>query len=160
MKRYLNTAIGILFVVWIGTSLGASGKVYTSSHKNLRSATATKLYAGSQIDTVIFTNQDVGLSALSFAAHFKDSVLLVDAQVYRIIDGYPMAVQTLIGDTLTQFLAYDDHAASTAGSSLLNTIALIPAADEYWVIVTYDAASGQGKTTPNVRYEFNKTLNR
>lgn len=117
-------------------------------------------FANSQVDTVHY-KVTAGLTALSFSAHFKDSVSVTSVSYRRVTNGEPMAA--IAADTLANFAAYVNTAAGYRGTSAnpssarVNAVTLAPLPDEFWFIVTY-ASSGNGVTNGKVRYEVIGTV--
>ena len=154
MKKYIFAAVGLFLVC----SMAIAGIKTVTSHQNLRSATVSGAYATSLTDTVKFSNMDAGLSALSFAAHYKDSVSVTRATIRRVIDGTVTAL--IAGDTLTAFTSFATTGSGNPNSSVSAPITLSPLADEYWVVIIYAGGTVNGTNANTVRYEFLKTLNK
>lgn len=153
MKKKYSTkyviALLLLLAIGVTVALAASGQVTFSTNPNTAISKTSKAYAASQVDTLIF-NRESGLSGLSFTAKWKDSVKLTNILLRRIVDGKASAFVTT--DSIMTNLPYT---ATTNDTTLLKTITLAPLAEQYWVIVTYEA-TGNGVTTPTAVYQFNK----
>lgn len=142
-------ALVLILVLAVAEVWAASGKVSFGGSGAAVSKT-TKTYANSQVDTLVF-NREAGLATLAFTARWKDSVKLTSILLRRVVDG--IASAQLTTDSIMTLLPYT---ATTSDTTLLKAITLAPAADQYWVIVTY-VSSGNGVTTPTAVYEFQKT---
>lgn len=138
--------------------LAASGQVSFGRQIGVRTSTATKTYAASQIDTcIIFV--DANVTSLAFGAQFKDSVATFATTAGRVLRVTNNTIcSTPAADTLSGWsalsLTTDGASGSTVfadGNALLATITLAPSGEYYIVIVKY-AATGNGTTTPTVRY--------
>lgn len=150
MKKILIVAALALLAVAV---LYATGNKLSFTRINNPASVQTGTFANSQVDT-LFYSRELGVSGLSFGAHFKDTVSVTRVVVRRIIDGEWQAVQA--GDTLTNFNAFV-NAPNVANPSIsvINTVTIDPMPDVYAFIVTY-ASSANGVTNPNVTYEINK----
>jgi hypothetical protein len=116
-------------------------------------STVTVTYANSQSDTLVWS-RELGVSGISFNAHFKDSCSITRVRVVRIIDGEQVAM--VAGDTLTAFSAFVSAAnVANPSVSVAANVTVDPFPDTYWFIVTY-AASAQGVTNPTVVYELGR----
>lgn len=134
----------------------ASGQVSLVLNAGTASTSATKTFANSQVDTVNIP-RDRAVAAITFAAHWKDSVSITRAVLERMIDGQVMG--RLAGDTLTSFTSYVNATnEANPDTSLAQAITMNPLADVYRVIVTY-ASSGNGVTKNTVKYEANRQYN-
>lgn len=152
------TLVVISVIAVFALMIAASGQksIPYSQGRSVESYVGT--YTNSQIDTVII-NRDPGLSALSFGAHFGDSVstyATAAATVRRVVDG--VLTPAIAGDTLTNWSSVLSVVVSNPtsnkfanGTALVGAITLAPLADQYLVILKY-AAAGQG-TSHNVKYE-------
>lgn len=108
----------------------------------------TKTYANSQVDTLRYIRPP-GLSALSFAPYWNDSVKITSIIVRRVSNGVTLSV--IAGDTLATSLT------GTSTTARLYAVTLAPISEEYQVIVSYDT-SANGVTTATVNYKFNQQL--
>lgn len=160
MKRLI---LSFLLFVIVSIGYGASGKVTLTGTTDASVASASNTYANSQVDTVIWT-RDGSVSAISFAAHFKDSVSVTSCVIRRIVHGTLMAA--VAADTVANLQPFasttDGSAGSTVfsdGKSVTGLVTLTPLADQYLFIVTY-AGSANGVTTPTVIYEVIKQFSR
>lgn len=142
--------------------MAQNGRVYLKPLVNQPYDEAVTTYTKGQIDSVVWT-RDPKVSAISFSAHWTDSVRLSNDSacwILRIVDN------TLLTRTATDTLNWSATVSTTDGSSAPNTWAngkvLIgtptysPYADALVFRVKYSALGGQGTTTPTVRYRVQK----
>ena len=147
--RNISITVGTLLMAFLFMGTG-SNKTVTGLGQSV--ATYTGTYAASQVDTIKWVRED-GVSGVSFALRYKDSVSVLYARVRREIDG---KAETLVStDTITAFTAYADSSTAAPSGSVVGTVTLAPLADVYWVQIAY-TARGQGVTTPTCKYEFIK----
>lgn len=149
-KFTITFVLVVLLAIAVSYVWAASGQVSFSLTPRTAISKATKAYAISQVDTLIF-NREPGLSGLAFTAKWKDSVSITSILLRRVVDGKASAFVAAT-DSIMTLLPY---LATTVDTTMLKTITLAPLADTYWVIVTY-AGSAQGVTTPTAVYQFEK----
>jgi hypothetical protein len=157
-KKYfkLSVTVCVLAVVIFALALATGTKKTLPLNQGLGSTNYVGTFANSQVDTLTF-QREAGLSGLAFAVHWKDSVNVTRAVVYRQVDGqwqWPAA-----NDTIITAFTYNDSTSAPwgPGYAVTKTITLAPLADNYVVVITY-AGTLNGVTTPTVRYEFIKQL--
>lgn len=158
-----NLFLSLIFLLVSSVGYAASGKVTLTGTTDASVASATNTYANSQVDTVVWV-RDGSVSAISFAAHFKDSASVTSCVIRRVVDGALMAAVT--ADTVANiqpFVSVVDGASGSTtysnGKSVTGLVTLTPLADIYLFIVTY-AGSANGVTTPTVKYEVVKQFSR
>lgn len=156
MKRFISSKwiAAFVAVVLVALFLGAGSQIGFNSNFDLTASKVTHSYTTSEVDTLIW-NREGSVSALAFAAHFKDSVSVTSVIVRRVIDGQVQAV--IAGDTLTPFNSF--VSTSNTGSAVTAAVTLAPLADQYWFIITY-AGSAQGFTSATAVYEGIKQYSR
>jgi hypothetical protein len=155
-KLILSLILLVILVVFVNTAYSASGQVALSGSTGGGVWKATKAYAASQIDTILY-RRDPSAQSISFAVHFADSAATTNVVIRRVVDGTVSSV--LVGDTLTNFTSFDSNTNGDVNSkcfangiSVTNAITLSPMADMYLIIVKY-AANEQGASTPTASYE-------
>ena len=153
MNKYSKLVV-LLVVVGLVAFMG--NQVTIPYRPGVSPSIIAKTYANSQVDTVLWVRES-GVSAIAFAAEWKDSVTLASApavMVRRKVNGIYLA--PLAGDTLTNFTSFANTANVAAPDSCTtNTVNLGPLADAYQFIVKYNS-SGNGVVTPTVYYEVIK----
>lgn len=158
-------SVGTVAMILFALLLGVGGQVSVPFSRGVAVEKKTGTYATKQIDTIVI-NRDPGAQGITFAAHWKDSVALLNTAatvVRRVIDGTISAVPAT--DSLSGWSAYKSATDGNStpdkfnnGTSLTGTITINPLADQYLVIVKYDTltATLQGVSTPTVVYEVIK----
>lgn len=158
--------VGAVALVVMALMLGVGSQVSVPFSRGVAVEKKTGTYATKQIDTIVI-NRDPGAQGITFAAHWKDSVALLNTAatvIRRVVDGTISAVPAT-GDSLSGWSAFTSTADGNStpdkfnnGKSLTGTITLNPLADQYLVIVKYDTltATQQGVSTPTVVYEVIK----
>ena len=153
MNKYSKLVV-LLVVVGLVAFMG--NQVTVPYRPGVTPSVIVKTFANSQVDTVLWVREG-GVSAIAFAAEWKDSVTLSSApavMVRRKVNNIYLA--PLGGDTLTNFTSFTNTANVAAPDSCTtNAVTLAPLADAYQFIVKYNS-SGNGTGTPTVVYEVIK----
>lgn len=114
-------------------------------------------FTNSTVDTVIWVREK-GVTSLAFSMYANDTVEVTTARVLRSVGNNPAQQGAAAeGDTLTNLTALDQTtaAAIALGITTLDAITLAPLADQYWVIIQYNA-SGNGVAGSLADYKFIK----
>ena len=165
MKKLFS--IAVLSVLVLGVAFGTSGQKGMPFSAGNSTSVLVTTFANSQIDTLIVT-REAGVATYGFSAQWSDSVQLyvtggiaLKRVVNNTIASYPSAVDTLTNSG--SFVSTTDgdptSIAFANGASYCGAITITPLWDKLLIIVKY-AASGNGVTTPTVRYEVHKVYSK
>lgn len=161
-KKYVLGAIALMAVfVLMGDTVTVTGIGRSTS-------TVTNTYDANTSDTVKWAREN-GVVGLAFGISVTDSVQIKNVIVKRVVDGRIVTIPAVaVADTIAGAAvsgtvpAGADSAADAA--SFVHAITMTPYADEYWVIVKYDADGAHtyknAVDTNTVKYEFIKQFSK
>lgn len=149
-KKVLNIGIGSIAALLFGyfVVFAATGTLVGSG----KGAYLSKTYAASQVDSLYYTTKGTE-TALTFAAHWGDSVKITNVLLYRQFDGktyLPLIASTDSLITVTGLTAISND------TTFVKAITLAPFPERFLIKVTYNA-SGNGVTSPTVKYGVIRT---
>lgn len=153
MNKYSKLVV-LLVVVGLVAFMGA--QVTMPYKPGVSPSAVVKTFANSLVDTVTWSREP-GVSGVTFAAEFKDSVSVSYVKVDRGYNGvYLPLAGTVARDSIVEFRNFSNAPNKANPDTVMaGTLLLTPLADQYRFIVTY-AGSGNGVTGPTVVYEIVK----